>query len=117
MKYFILAAFLISALAAVHLDEDEVIANRHGLYKKEKNLDVNVDVKKLALNKHRHFGRRHAHRFNRFRSHSFSLSKSDSDSFHKKRAFRRNRFARHNKFPKFHRAEKELDVLKVGDAQ
>ena len=117
MNYFIHAAFLVSAIAAVQLEEYELLANRHGLLAKEKNLDVDINLKKIDLHNHRHYKGRN-HRFHKFRafSHSNSHSNSLTDSHHHRRRhyLRRNRLHR---FPRHNRLHKNAEILKVGDAQ
>ena len=137
MRLITLAALAIGAISAVHLDEkiikkesSDKFVGRHGkhgrhgrrggnyrshsneLFKKEKKFDFNLEkfeLKKNDLHKRhnneRNYGRRHHNKRSDSDSCSESYSKSYSHDDHRKN------------FNRFDKDQKEIKVLKVGDAQ
>ena len=137
MRRIILAAFAVSAISAIQIDHERLIKNKHGFEKDEKKVDFKLE--KVEVNNHRNLAHRGGHRFHKKESwsksqscsdtKSWSKSKSDSCSdskdkkpvkrhFHKRAPQHRfpvKRIPQH-KFP-VKRDEKEIKILKVGDAQ
>ena len=130
MKLIILAAFVISTISAVNLDQEELINRRGKFARRHKNFDL--DIKKVDIDRVRNFKGRHPHRFHNHgrknhwrhfsKSNSKSYSKSNSKSFSKSKSHSNEhkhmmkRFRRH-RFPRFGRKVEDVKILKVGDAQ
>ena len=132
MRLIALAALAIGAISAVHLDEKIIKresedrfgghGRRHGrrggyrshsneLFKKDKKFDFNLEKFELKKNdvhkrhnNERNYGRRH---------HNKSYSNSCSDSYSKSYSHDDHR----KNFNRFDKDQKEIKVLKVGDAQ
>ena len=130
MRFIILAAFVISAIAAVQIDAERIVKNRHGLRKEEKSIDFKFEKKTVNTHNHKQMRPRRFHHIKKSVSsetcsQSKSVSKSISKSFSKSESKDKKQGHRHNKWNKrpqhkrfpVKRDEKEVKVVKVGAAQ
>ena len=112
---FLIAAFLLSTIAAIHY-ESKTVADNHGNYKREQELQLNVE--KIEAARVQQYQR--PHRFHYVKRNSNSCSSSSSSSEERKN--RREHIVKreHNKdyrrFPQVEKTE-AVKVVKVGDAQ
>ena len=119
MKIFI-AAFLIAAIAAIHIENETVIKRHGGAIKKNANLDINIEAVKTAKVEQI---RRHPVRYGYIRRHRDSKSESCSEtkSESESRDYKYNKHAQKKDYRRFPQPEiKKVEAtktVKVGDAQ
>ena len=115
---FILAALLISAIAAIHIEKEETLRNnRHGLLaQKDAKLDVNIE--KYEANTQINYMR--PRRFHHIKRDTNSCSYTNSKSYSKSKSYSNDKkhYRAYKSFPRpVERKAEQVQVVKVGDAQ